>query len=391
MVNVEWVGMTRPHFRAGRLAPISVLCIHATAGTNSYGWLRQGGTPAAPISCHYLISKAGQIWQFVKDEDTAWHAGASKWRGLEISGTLNPVSLGIELENRNTGADPYPDAQVRAAVELSRALVARYAIPRQNLVRHLDVSPGRKTDPRGFDFISFLEAVYAVPPPPEPPAFAPYTAESPIMAPPRGTAAQACAWLVQRTKHYSPQAVVQIVAAYERLGRAAGVDWFLALAQSAHETDHWRSALSARQDKDGRPLRNPAGLGIWESKDLATPYHRPGTVWDADVGGYCPALGFIAWTPEEARWTVSAIEAHLGRLIAYALPPGHRFGPQVELADKALSVRDLPLSIQGSAPVLRLLGAAHNPTKQGWAYPGTSYGQAIARLANAISGRSVAE
>jgi len=45
----EWVGMSRPHFTGGRPGPIRALVIHATAGTNSYDWLRQGGSDAAPV------------------------------------------------------------------------------------------------------------------------------------------------------------------------------------------------------------------------------------------------------------------------------------------------------------------------------------------------------
>jgi hypothetical protein len=376
VVDVEWIGMTRAHYVPGRVKPISVLLMHATAGTNSLGWLRQGGAPTAPISCHYLIAKTGKVWQFVNEADTAWHAGASKWRGLEVKGTLNPCSVGIELENLNSGHDPYPDAQILAAVELARQIVKRYDISLIDLVRHRDVSPGRKTDPAppAFDWPAFVAAVYLEP---AAPVGDPYTDESPIMGTPRGTEAQAVAWFTKRTKHYSPQAVAQIVNAYRRVGESVGVDWFLALAQSAHETEHWRSALSAR------PIRNSAGIGAtgaWSDKP------QPGYVWDSDRKQYRACVTFTAWTPEEAQGHVSATEAHLGRLLAYALPPGQRFGPQVDLADKALSVRPLPLACHGSAPTLKALGAAHNPTGQGWAYPGTFYAEAIAKIANQMRG-----
>jgi hypothetical protein len=86
---------------------------------------------------------------------------------------------------------------------------------------------------------------------------------------------------------------------------------------------------------------------------------------------------------------VSSVEAHLGRLLLYALPPGERFGVQVELADKAMKVRDLPIRCQGTAPTLQTLGKAHNPqgeTGCGWASPGNRYGEAIANLANTMRG-----
>ena len=31
------------------------------------------------VSCHYLISREGKIFQLVEDNKVAWHAGKSKW------------------------------------------------------------------------------------------------------------------------------------------------------------------------------------------------------------------------------------------------------------------------------------------------------------------------
>lgn len=160
---------------------VQALVIHATAGEwdSAFGWLRN---PASKVSAHYLIGRDGRIAQLVAEDRTAWHAGVSQWRGLEIWGSpqpgvrvpsLNPVSVGIELVNKNDGRDPYSPAQLDALVRLSRAIVARHGITQANLVRHRDISPGRKTDPAGFPWATFVESVYgqpAEPPPPPPPA-----------------------------------------------------------------------------------------------------------------------------------------------------------------------------------------------------------------------------
>ena len=156
--------MTRQHYQPGRPGSIRAIVIHATAGRNpsDLAWLRQGGDERRPVSCHYYIDKAGQVSQLVQDEDTAWHAGASQWTidGHNLDG-LNSVALGIELENLNTGRDPYPAAQILAAIALTRELVQRYQVPRSQLVRHLEISPGRKTDPAGFPWSNFVAQVYA--------------------------------------------------------------------------------------------------------------------------------------------------------------------------------------------------------------------------------------
>lgn len=164
MGNITWVGMTRQHFQRGSAERIRAVVIHATAGRGpgDLGWLRKGGDERRPISCHYYIDKAGRISQLVKDEDIAWHAGVSRWMiDGQMRDNLNTVSVGIELENLNTGRDPYPEAQIAATVALTRMLVERYNVPRTQLVRHLDISPGRKTDPAGFPWQTFVARVYA--------------------------------------------------------------------------------------------------------------------------------------------------------------------------------------------------------------------------------------
>ena len=82
-----------------------------------------------------------------------------------------------------------------------------------------------------------------------------------------------------------------------------------------------------------------------------------------------------------------AIPAHVGRLLAYALPAGAESQAQRALIERALRYRALPAAMRGSAPILRQLGKAHNPTGQGWASPGDLYGQRIAEVAGRILAR----
>ena len=150
-----------------------------------------------------------------------------------------------------------------------------------------------------------------------------------------------------------------------------GAYCFLALAQMGTETDSLRAALSGRYDKDGRPLRNPAGIGISEPKEKATLHWRPGTVYDADVGGYRPALGFARWDPD-------AVRAHLGRLLAYALPEGQGTPEQQAMIDYALKLRDLLKSYRGAARTVSGLSTR-------WA-PSSTYHISIIKRANAMRG-----
>lgn len=374
--DIIWVGMTREHYQAGRSQAIRALVVHSTAGSfpGDLKWLRKGGDEKRPVSCHYYIDKTGVISQLVRDEDTAWHAGISRWPidGQEVSG-LNACSLGIELENRNDGRDPYPAAQVASLIALSRLLVTRYAIPRSQFVRHLEISPGRKTDPAGLDWAAAVAQVYP------PSTGEPYTEHSPILGPTRATPAQALAYILAR-RHgaYTRFDFAGAILPAYFTQAAAGIPAELLLAQAIHETGNFSSALSQRQDRDGRPLRNPAGIGVTGASS-ATP--RPGYVWDADRQCYRACCQFKDWAGE-------SVPAHVGRLLAYALPLEAELTPeQAVLIAYALHVRPFPDAFRGSAATLRALGKAHNPKGAqgaGWASPGTDYGAKIARIANAI-------
>lgn len=153
---------------------IRMLLLHATVGSgpSSLAWLcdPQPDDPDARVSIHYLIYKTGKIYQLVDDDEAAWHAGKSFWLGL-TSTEIKLCSLGIELENLNTGRDPYPTVQLDAAHWLCQRLVQQYEIERAYCVRHLDVATpkGRKTDPAGFPWAQFVDGLYGVPPVTPPP------------------------------------------------------------------------------------------------------------------------------------------------------------------------------------------------------------------------------
>jgi N-acetylmuramoyl-L-alanine amidase len=167
-MQINKVGLIGNHFQPGNPDRVRMIVLHSTAarGPGDYNYLRRGGSDARPVSIHYYVDKAGNVAQMVDDKDIAWQAGASTWKvdGKFISPSCNAISIGIELENLNTGRDPYPQAQYGATLALVRYLVARYNIPRRQLVRHLDIAPKRKTDPAGFPWERFVAEVYGAHP-----------------------------------------------------------------------------------------------------------------------------------------------------------------------------------------------------------------------------------
>jgi N-acetyl-anhydromuramyl-L-alanine amidase AmpD len=152
-----------PNHSSRNGSAIKLLVLHATVGGlhSSLTWLT---SPASKVSTHYLISKAGIIYQLVPDMLAAWHAGRARWHGVTA---INNCSLGIELENDNTGHDPYPPQQLAAAHWLCQEKIARYNIERADVVRHLDIAvpQGRKTDPAGLPWPAFADSLYMDSPP----------------------------------------------------------------------------------------------------------------------------------------------------------------------------------------------------------------------------------
>lgn len=150
-------------------APMPVrrfLIQHFTAGASamsSINWWRQRNNG---VCAHFVIGRDGTIYQCRPCNRTAGHAGSSKWKDPK-TGTmyyaLNSCSIGIELANGGDSFptkfstlepfvdrhgrkwETYPIPQMKACIELSKALVARYRL--DDLIGHEHVSPGRKTDP----------------------------------------------------------------------------------------------------------------------------------------------------------------------------------------------------------------------------------------------------
>lgn len=95
-------------------------------------------SPSTRAAAHYGVGRDGRIMRYVRDEHAAFHVATPGW---------NDVSVGIELLNDNTGAQPFPEPQLAAATELVRHLAASYDIPLEAVVRHRDVQPADRSDP----------------------------------------------------------------------------------------------------------------------------------------------------------------------------------------------------------------------------------------------------
>jgi N-acetyl-anhydromuramyl-L-alanine amidase AmpD len=110
--DITWEGPTE-NLWAGRAGySIDWIVIHYTANGSGRGVLSWFKNPSARVSAHYVLDRDGTIYQLVRDEDTAWHAGLVARSGLsdeenanrrERDSKLSPNRRGIGIEVVNWG------------------------------------------------------------------------------------------------------------------------------------------------------------------------------------------------------------------------------------------------------------------------------------------------
>lgn len=101
--------------------------------------------PRVKCSAHFFIARNGQIFLFVPMEYVAWHAGLSKWDGLD---GLNEYSFGIE--NAGSVGVPFTYEQYDANARLCGWLMRKHPdITIDRILGHDQVAwpRGRKHDP----------------------------------------------------------------------------------------------------------------------------------------------------------------------------------------------------------------------------------------------------
>ena len=126
---------------------------------------------ATDHSYHYIVDRDGTIYKAVPFSATAFHCGNSYGpheadRGVsaerDAAGSfvehtcVNEYTVGVCLMNLNDGFDPYTPEQIRACLTLLKDL--KTPLPKMRyLTSHALVSPGKQTDPAGFDLPVFAK------------------------------------------------------------------------------------------------------------------------------------------------------------------------------------------------------------------------------------------
>lgn len=161
--------------KGGRFTP-QYLIMHYTAATGEESAVSWLVSPVAQASAHLVISRSGHITQLAPFNIITWHAGKSRWNGLE---GMNKYSIGIELVNagrlskvgekcicpvdrsaippdqvvtatHKNESEPalwqeYSQEQLDISQEIAALLVKTYQLV--DILGHEDIAPIRKSDP----------------------------------------------------------------------------------------------------------------------------------------------------------------------------------------------------------------------------------------------------
>jgi N-acetylmuramoyl-L-alanine amidase len=129
-----------------RSLPVSMIVLHYTGMQTAQAAIDRLRDPEAKVSAHYLVTEDGAVLRMVEEDKRAWHAGKSRWRGIE---DVNSASIGIEIVNpgHEFGYRPFLEEQIDALIPLVADITARHGITRGNVVGHSDIAPTRKQDP----------------------------------------------------------------------------------------------------------------------------------------------------------------------------------------------------------------------------------------------------
>jgi hypothetical protein len=153
------VGVERPR-------DILFIVAHHSAGIESSDipWL----TTRGQVSAHKYVSRSGNRYQLVKDENACWACA------VDPQYEIRPPRMGdrwarnenwpaLQFEMENTGTDPFTDAQYDAAADWTAAWVQAYGIPadRNNILGHRELTRHpQHQDPNDlWDWTRFMNLV----------------------------------------------------------------------------------------------------------------------------------------------------------------------------------------------------------------------------------------
>jgi N-acetylmuramoyl-L-alanine amidase len=159
----QWIGCPDSNYRPGRpfgLRPEAIV-IHIMDGSFIAGE-SVFSDPSTQKSAHYGISRAGDIHQYVKESDTAFHAGIvinPTWTLIKPRINPNFYTIGVEHEGRPD--DVWPEAQLSASAALVGEIASRWSIPLDELhvIRHREIRASKTCPGNWLKIVELLQRV----------------------------------------------------------------------------------------------------------------------------------------------------------------------------------------------------------------------------------------
>lgn len=139
-----WIPCKSGYFSHGRSGFKSII-LHSADGYKDGDIKTLTGQTSSVVSSHWYIDRQGNIYHFVQDGDTAYHAG-------EVANNkyANRNSIGLEQEHRDQDNQDWPLTQVTAMAKLCAALQQKHGQMEITTHAHAAAPPGRKVDPLNY-------------------------------------------------------------------------------------------------------------------------------------------------------------------------------------------------------------------------------------------------
>jgi hypothetical protein len=159
-----WIGCPRSNYLSGRRGfrpeAIIVHCLDSDVAHGEAVFL----DPTSRTSPHYVVAVSGEVYQYVEENHSAYHAGVvlnPQWKQLKANVNPNFYTIGVALEGR--ADDAHPEAQLAASANLILEVAARWGIrlDSQHVVEHSQIRASKNCPGSGLQVSHLLARIPA--------------------------------------------------------------------------------------------------------------------------------------------------------------------------------------------------------------------------------------
>lgn len=143
-----------PNYTAGRVNECWGVVWHHSCGgyEGTVDWCRR---KQAQVSYHCVIDLNGNRTTLGTDDKVMWHAGVSSWSGRQWA---NRFMIGVSFTGDTNNRDLRP-LEIESAMDWLKSRWEKYGWNLERMLRHADVSPGRKDDVSKKAMQQIIEAI----------------------------------------------------------------------------------------------------------------------------------------------------------------------------------------------------------------------------------------